>query len=70
MYLNNMTYDEVREDLIAFEKAHLNKNDNQQKVKKIVTFKSINGEEDDALDAKKLALIIRTIVENYKRSKN
>lgn len=45
MNLNKITYDQVWEDLIVFEKAHLTKKDHQHdEKKKIVTLKSTDKE--------------------------
>lgn len=69
MNLNKMPYDEVTSNLIAFEKAHM-KDQLQDTKKKIVAFKATNKEEDNDLDEDELALITRTVVGNYRRSKN
>ncbi|KAH0717533.1 hypothetical protein KY285_013564 [Solanum tuberosum] len=58
MNLNTLTYDEVRGDLIAFEKTHLNKKGQEESKKKTVAFKANQedkGEEELAED--EIALI-------------
>ncbi|KAH0684373.1 hypothetical protein KY285_021887 [Solanum tuberosum] len=70
MKLNTLTYDEVRGDLIDFEKTHLNKKGQEESKKKTVAFKANQedkGEEELAED--EIALITRSVMESFRRSK-
>ncbi|KAH0669362.1 hypothetical protein KY285_023521 [Solanum tuberosum] len=71
MNLSTLTDDEVRGDLITFEKTHLNKKGQEDAKKKIVEFKANQedkGEEELAKD--EFALITRSVMESFRRSKN
>ncbi|KAH0716569.1 hypothetical protein KY290_012726 [Solanum tuberosum] len=71
MNLNTLTYDEVRGDLIAFEKTHLNKKGQEESKKKTVAFKANQedkGEKELAED--EIALITRLVMDSFKNYRN
>lgn len=61
MNLKSLTYDEVRGDLISFEKTHLNKKGKEDDKKKFVAFKVSDENQDDEedLNIDKIALITK-----------
>ncbi|KAH0717748.1 hypothetical protein KY285_013779 [Solanum tuberosum] len=71
MNLNNLTYDEVRRDLIAFEKTHLSKKIQEDNKKKTVAFKADQEDKrEDELAEDEIALITRSVMESFRRSIN
>lgn len=65
-----MSYNELREDLIAFEKANINKILDEQK-RKIVTFKATTYEEGEELRFEdEIDLNKRTKVDRFTRSRS
>ncbi|KAH0653229.1 hypothetical protein KY289_030907 [Solanum tuberosum] len=71
MNLNNLNYDELRGDLIAFEKTHLSKKGQEDTKKKTVAFKSDQEDKgEDELEENEIALITRLVMESFRRSRN
>ncbi|KAH0646409.1 hypothetical protein KY284_034293 [Solanum tuberosum] len=71
MTLNNLTYDEVRGNLITFEKTYLRKKGQKDNKKKIVAFKANQEDKgEDELAEDEIALITRSVMESFRRSSN
>ncbi|KAH0734819.1 hypothetical protein KY285_010526 [Solanum tuberosum] len=71
MNLNTLTYDEVRGDLIAFEKTHLNKKGQEESKRKIVAFKAnLEDKGEEELTEDEIALITRSVMDSFRKSRN
>ncbi|XP_060170564.1 uncharacterized protein LOC132601497 [Lycium barbarum] len=67
--LDKFTYDELRGNLIAFEKNHIERYQKDEK-KKVVAFKAQVEESDDDFKEEEVAMISRHVIEAMRRSRN
>ncbi|XP_060210332.1 uncharacterized protein LOC132637231 [Lycium barbarum] len=67
--LDKFTYDELRGNLIAFEKNHIQRYQKDEK-KKVVAFKAQVEESDDDFKEEEVAMISRHVIEAMRRSRN
>ncbi|XP_060187573.1 uncharacterized protein LOC132616852 [Lycium barbarum] len=67
--LDMFTYDELRGNLIAFEKNHIQRYQKDEK-KKVVAFKAQVEESDDDFKEEEVAMISRHVIEAMRRSTN
>ncbi|XP_059315394.1 uncharacterized protein LOC132066004 [Lycium ferocissimum] len=67
--LDNFTYDELRGNLMAFEKNHIQRYQKDEK-KKMVAFKSQAEESDDEFKEEEVSMISRHVIEGKRRSRN
>ena len=67
--LDKFTYDELRGNLIAFEKNHIQRYQKDEK-KKVVAFKAQVEESDDDFKEEEVAMISRHVIEAMRRSRS